>query len=134
SIDIDRHPKGGMRSQVDREVKTKPQVTSSHHFTNCDLTISPCLITTESKVIFKKIEIMKASGLSSNTAIPEWIVDCQIKITDSVSNSSIIKSSQLPASQKLFYLSFTKYSSKEEGEEKKTLFIRGGLVKHMTER
>lgn len=92
-----------------------------------NLDFGNCLVTESSNVQLKNLEIIKASGLSSSTAIPTWISDCRISLTDSVSNSSIIKSSQLPPSQKLFLSIVQKIFFQRGGGRKENSLYKGGF-------
>ncbi|SDF70051.1 hypothetical protein SAMN05428966_11970 [Massilia sp. PDC64] len=91
------------------------------------LSMSNCLVGHESRVIIRNMDILRISGLSSVSAIPTWVVDSNVKTTDNVSSSSRIKSSPLPASQKLFLSVIHKIFFQRGGGRKENSLYKGGF-------
>lgn len=68
-----------------------------------------------------------AIGLTSIDALPNWIKNTSIDATESVSNSSRIKSSSLPSSQKLFLSVIHKIFFQHGGGRKESSLYKGGF-------
>jgi hypothetical protein len=91
------------------------------------LSMSNCLVSNDSRVVIRKMDILRVSGLSSVSAVPDWVVNCNIKNTDNVSSSSRIKSSALPPSQKLFLSVVHKIFFQRGGGRKENSLYKGGF-------
>ncbi|OAI12116.1 hypothetical protein A1507_19200 [Methylomonas koyamae] len=91
------------------------------------LSLDNCIIDDCDNFSINKMEIIHASGLSSNSALPSWIKNSKPLKTDSVSNATRIKSSPLPAAQKLFLSIIQKIFFQRGGGRKETSIYKGGF-------
>jgi hypothetical protein len=86
-----------------------------------------CKITAESHVRIENSSMAMAVGLTSIDALPVWVNSTSIDATESVSNSSRIKSSSLPSSQKLFLSVIHKIFFQHGGGRKESSLYKGGF-------
>ena len=84
-------------------------------------------ITDTSHVRIVNSTIAMAVGLTSMDALPEWIENTSIDAMESVSNSSRIKSSTLPSSQKLFLSVIHKIFFQHGGGRQESSLYKGGF-------
>lgn len=86
-----------------------------------------CKITDSSNFSINKSEISIATGLTSQSGLPKWITDTKIETPQSASNSARIKSSNLPASQKLLLSIIQKTFFQRGGGRKESSLYKGGF-------
>ena len=86
-----------------------------------------CKVSDASNAKFNDCIIMVAESMSSATAAPNWLTGCVIEDTQNVSNSSRIKLSVLPASQKLFLSLIHKIFFQYGGGRKESSLYKGGF-------
>ncbi|MBB4515856.1 NACHT domain-containing protein [Paraburkholderia fungorum] len=86
-----------------------------------------CLVAPSSSVSITKTEIVRATGLSSASALPTWVRDCKLHNADNISNASRIKASRLPAAQKLFLAIIHKIFFQRGGGRKENSLYKGGF-------
>jgi hypothetical protein len=91
------------------------------------LSFESCKITVDSGVKIVSSHIAMATGLTSKDALPIWITDTSIEETQSASNASRIKSSNLPGSQKLFLSIIQKIFFQRGGGRKESSIYKGGF-------
>lgn len=88
--------------------------------------IDNCIVSSDDYVGIIGCDINTLHGVSSKLAAPSWIQGCSIKETVGVTNSSRIKSSGLPAAQKLFLSIIHKIFFQRGGGRKENTLFRGG--------
>ncbi len=91
------------------------------------LALDNCKIDGSSGVRILRSDISRATGLSSSSALPDWIQDCKIYNVDNVSNAARIKSSPLPPAQKLFLSVVHKIFFQRGGGRKENSLYKGGF-------
>ncbi|WP_415753241.1 hypothetical protein [Pseudomonas leptonychotis] len=91
------------------------------------LSFDVCKIDKSSSVVISKPYILMATGLTSSSALPDWVTDYTIQDTQSASNASRIKSSNLPPSQKLFLSIIQKIFFQRGGGRKESSLFKGGF-------
>jgi len=99
-------------------------------FDNCvfdTISFESCKVTDESEVKITSSSIAMATGLTSKDALPKWVINTSIENTQSASNASRIKSSNLPASQKLFLSIIQKIFFQRGGGRKESSLYKGGF-------
>lgn len=99
-------------------------------FINCvfgTLSFDSCKVTSNSKVKIKSSYASMATGLTSKDALPDWVTETSIEETQSASNASRIKSSNLPPSQKLFLSIIQKIFFQRGGGRKESSLYKGGF-------
>lgn len=99
-------------------------------FSECQfgvVSFANCKINENSLVKVTDSTISMAIGLTSIDALPSWIKGTSIDATESVSNSSRIKSSSLPSSQKLFLSVIHKIFFQHGGGRKESSLYKGGF-------
>ncbi|WP_273820665.1 NACHT domain-containing protein [Pseudomonas asplenii] len=99
-------------------------------FINCifgTLAFDACKVTENSRVLIQKSYASMATGLTSKDALPPWAADTSIEETQSASNASRIKSSNLPAAQKLFLSIIQKIFFQRGGGRKESSLYKGGF-------
>ncbi len=99
-------------------------------FSNCffdKITFESCKIssTSEFKIVDSLVNV--ATGLTSEDGLPKWIIGTRIESPQSASNSSRIKSSNLPASQKLLLSLIQKIFFQRGSGRKDTSLYKGGF-------
>lgn len=99
-------------------------------FVNCifgNLAFDACKVKDSSGVILRDCYTSMATGLTSKDALPEWAAGTTIEETQSASNASRIKASNLPASQKLFLSIIQKIFFQRGGGRKESSLYKGGF-------
>ena len=91
------------------------------------LSFDKCKIDVESRFLIVRPFILMATGLTSSSALPVWVVGHEIEATQSASNASRIKSSNLPPSQKLFLSLIQKIFFQRGGGRKESSLFKGGF-------
>lgn len=86
-----------------------------------------CKIDTSSEFRINNSHINIATGLTSQDGLPSWIKSTTVETPQSASNSSRIKSSNLPASQKLLLSIIQKIFFQKGGGRKETSLYKGGF-------
>ncbi|PUV65287.1 hypothetical protein DDK19_28275 [Pseudomonas aeruginosa] len=86
-----------------------------------------CLVNNDSHFSILRPYIAMATGLTSIDALPEWVIDFTVENTQSASNSSRIKSSNLPPSQKLFLSIIQKIFFQRGGGRRESSLFKGGF-------
>lgn len=98
------------------------------------LSLENCVIDTGDNFLISRMEIVHASGLSSDAALPAWIQNSKPTKTDSVSNASRIKSSPLPPAQKLFLSIIQKTFFQRGGGRQENSLYKGGFGQNFDRR
>lgn len=88
--------------------------------------IDNCQIGIDNYVRLIECDINTIHGISNQAATPAWIQNCTIKETEGVTTSARIKSSGLPAAQKLFLSIVHKIFFQRGGGRKENTLFRGG--------
>lgn len=83
-------------------------------------------ISNEDHVKILDCDINTLHGISNKAATPSWINGCSIKEVKGITHSSRIKSSDLPAAQKLFLSIIHKIFFQRGGGRKENTLFRGG--------
>lgn len=99
-------------------------------FVNCifgSLIFDACKVKDTSAVSLRGCYASMATGLTSKDALPEWAAGTTIEETQSASNASRIKASNLPASQKLFLSIIQKIFFQRGGGRKESSLYKGGF-------
>ncbi|MEG8203861.1 hypothetical protein SE916_11010 [Pseudomonas sp. 5FOS] len=99
-------------------------------FINClfgTLAFDSCKINENSRVEIHKSYAAMATGLTSKDALPSWVTSTIIEETQSASNASRIKSSNLPPAQKLFLSIIQKIFFQRGGGRKESSLYKGGF-------
>ncbi|WP_124470237.1 hypothetical protein [Burkholderia ubonensis] len=99
-------------------------------FSDCIIELASfdnCLVDASSLVTVSKTEIVRATGLSSASALPNWVQDCKLYAADNISNASRIKGSRLPPAQKLFLAIIHKIFFQRGGGRKENSLYKGGF-------
>lgn len=91
------------------------------------LAFENCKVDNDSRVLIQRSEISRATGLASFSALPEWVHECKLHGVDNVSNAARIKSSPLPAAQKLFLSLIHKIFFQHGGGRKENSLFKGGF-------
>ncbi len=103
---------------------------SNIKFSDCIIELASfdnCLVDASSLVTISKTEIVRATGLSSASALPKWVQDCKLYGADNISNASRIKGSRLPPAQKLFLAIIHKIFFQRGGGRKENSLYKGGF-------
>ncbi|CAM3931949.1 NACHT domain-containing protein [Aeromonas bestiarum] len=99
-------------------------------FRNCiieEVCFNDCKVDQSSHVTIIDSDISEAKGMASTEKLPEWIKNTNILKAESTSNSSRIKSSNLPASQKLFLSIIQKIFFQRGGGRKENSLYKGAF-------
>lgn len=91
------------------------------------ISFETCKVTNESMLTIKDSLISVATGLTSESATPSWIINSRIETPQSASNAARIKSSNLPPSQKLLLSIIQKIFFQRGGGRKETSLYKGGF-------
>jgi hypothetical protein len=86
-----------------------------------------CKISNSSNFFIENSDIDIATGLTSQDGLPSWVSDTPIQNPQSASNASRIKSSNLPASQKLLLSIIQKIFFQRGGGRKESSIYKGGF-------
>lgn len=99
-------------------------------FRNCifgNLSFDSCKVNENSGVEISSSYAAMATGLTSKDALPNWVTDTTIEETQSASNATRIKSSNLPAAQKLFLSIIQKIFFQRGGGRRESSLYKGGF-------
>lgn len=99
-------------------------------FNNCyigRMAFEACKINSESGFLVEDCEIYVATGLSSHGGLPSWIVGGRVELLQNVSNAARIKSSNLPAAQKLLLSVIQKIFFQRGGGREEGSLYKGGF-------
>lgn len=91
------------------------------------VSLDQCLVESDSNVKIINSMISHITSLSSIERLPHWIIDCKVENTESISNSSRIKSSNFPPAQKLFLSIVQKIFFQTGGGRKESSLYKGGF-------
>ena len=91
------------------------------------ISFNNCVITPECNFRITNMEIVRSTGLSADATLPIWVASPSPKIMDSISNASRIKTSPLPAAQKLFLSIIHKVFFQRGGGRKENSLYKGGF-------
>lgn len=97
-----------------------------HQCTFDKLTFENCLIDDSAYVIFDNCMIDTVTGFAAEHSLPAWIINCSIDNKQNTSNSSRIKDSNLPTSQKLLLSIIQKIFFQSGGGRQEDSLYKGG--------
>lgn len=91
-----------------------------------ELTFEKCLIDDSACMIFDTCLIDTVTGFAAEHEFPKWLINCTIDNRQNTSNSSRIKDSNLPASQKLLLSIIQKIFFQHGGGRQESALYKGG--------
>lgn len=91
------------------------------------ISFETCKITESSGFRIEDSQIQEITGMATTGVIPKWIVNSVIEKSETTSNSARIKTSKLPAAQKLFLSVIQKIFFQRGGGRKDTSLYKGGF-------